>query len=112
MTLIPCGDERCDERRIRRAHPEGNAIIGLCVGRGETDPALRLAWSPPVEASNGGLFVSRGVGVHPSRRIQSYELIYVRQGCLELHEDGKHFEVNAGETLLLWPGRRHVAVCP
>lgn len=77
-----------------------------------TESALRLAWLPPVEASNGGLFVSRGVGVHPSRRIQSYELIYVRQGCLKLHEDGKQFEVNAGETLLLWPGRLHGGTSP
>ena len=72
-----------------------------------TDPALRLAFPLGLEASNGGLFVSRGVGVHPSRTIQSYELIYVRQGCLNLHEDGQQFEVNAGETLLLWPGRLH-----
>jgi quercetin dioxygenase-like cupin family protein len=72
-----------------------------------TDPALRLGFPLGLEASNGGLFVSRGVGVHPSRTIPSYELIYVRQGCLSLHEDGQQFEVNAGETLLLWPGRLH-----
>ena len=77
-----------------------------------TNSALHLAYSPLIEASNGGLFVSRGVGVHPSRRIQSYELIYVRQGCLKLHEDGRPFEVNAGETLLLWPGRLHGGTSP
>ncbi|RFU46462.1 AraC family transcriptional regulator [Paraburkholderia sp. DHOC27] len=77
-----------------------------------TESALHLAFPLGLEASNGGLFVSRGVGVHPSRTIQSYELIYVRQGALHLHEDGRHFEVNAGETLLLWPGRLHGGTSP
>lgn len=32
----------------------------------------------PVLAANGGLFVSRGIGTHPQRVIDSFELIYVR----------------------------------
>jgi AraC-like DNA-binding protein len=76
------------------------------------DPTLRLTSSLGLEASNGGLFVSRGTGVHPSRVIQSYELIYVRQGSLNLHEEGQQFEVGAGETLLLWPGRLHGGTSP
>lgn len=75
---------------------------------------LTFEWASPLglDASNGGLFVSRGTGVHPSRVIHSFELIYVRQGALELHEAGRHFEVSAGETLLLWPGRLHGGTAP
>jgi AraC-like DNA-binding protein len=76
------------------------------------NPTLQLLSSPGLVASNGGLFVSRGTGVHPSRVIQSYELIYVRQGMLNLHEEGRQFDVAAGETLLLWPGRLHGGTSP
>jgi len=60
-----------------------------------------------VAASNAGLFVSRGMGRHPDRVIDTWELIFVRCGVLGLAEAGRAFEVSAGETLLLWPGRRH-----
>ncbi|RKP55725.1 AraC family transcriptional regulator [Pararobbsia silviterrae] len=76
------------------------------------EPTLEWACPLGLEASNGGLFVSRGTGVHPSRVIYSYELIYVKQGTLELHEEGREFEVGAGETLLLWPGRLHGGTKP
>ena len=61
----------------------------------------------PVRASNGGLFLSRGIGRHPDRIIDSYELIYVRTGCLAIGEAGAVYELAAGEALILYPGRRH-----
>ncbi len=61
----------------------------------------------PVVALNGGLFVSRGKGTHPARVIDSYELIFVRSGVLELFEEERRFRLGPGETLVLWPGRRH-----
>jgi AraC-like DNA-binding protein len=77
------------------------------------DPSI-FEWSSRLglDASNGGLFVSRGEGVHPSRIIPSYELIYVKHGTLHLHELGVPYEVSAGETLLLWPGRQHGGTAP
>ncbi len=54
-----------------------------------------------------GLFVSRSPGRHPSRRLPSFEIIFVRAGVLEIQEEEKKFTVRAGETLLLWAGRRH-----
>lgn len=60
-----------------------------------------------VEVLNGGLFVSRGEGVHRTRRIDSYELIFVRRGCLAMWEEKTDFEIHAGQTLILWPGRKH-----
>lgn len=63
-------------------------------------------------ASNGGLFVSPGHGIHPDRTIDSYELIFVRSGCLGIEEEGREFSIEAGRTLILWPGRRHRGTMP
>jgi AraC-like DNA-binding protein len=66
----------------------------------------------PLQASNGGFFVSRGQGTHLDRIIDSYELIFVKEGALSIQEEDRHFEVQAGETLLLWPERRHFGTAP
>jgi len=73
---------------------------------------LRLTALPPLNACNAGLFVSRGKGIHPDRVMDSYELIYVRRGILSMQEGAKQFEIHPGETLLLWPGRRHFGTRP
>jgi len=56
---------------------------------------------------NAGLFVSSGHGTHPTRIIDSYELIYVNSGVLEIFEETENFKLNAGNALILFPGRRH-----
>lgn len=61
----------------------------------------------PFIASNGGYFVSRGTGSHPHRIIDSHELIYVTSGVLSIFEEERHFELSKGNSLLLFPGRRH-----
>ncbi len=66
----------------------------------------------PVLAANGGLFVSRGIGTHPQRVIDSFELIYVKSGALSIEEEGNEFVVVQDETLILWPGRRHAGTRP
>ena len=63
-------------------------------------------------ASNGGLFVSRGIGTHPTRVITTFELIFVKSGVLSIREGDTHFEVQPNETLLLWPGREHGGTAP
>ena len=60
-----------------------------------------------VRMLNAGRFVSRGRGRHGTRVIDSYELIYVDAGKLEMFEAGQTFRLSAGEWLLLRPGRRH-----
>ncbi len=60
-----------------------------------------------VHAFNGGYFISRGIGGHPVRVIDSYEIIYVTRGRLKMFEDGVDYEVGSGECLLLYPGRKH-----
>lgn len=68
---------------------------------------LPLSLGFPIRAQNAGLFVSRGQGMHPTRTIDSHELIFVRTGTLGMFEEQRRFTVRAGETLHLWPGRRH-----
>jgi AraC-like DNA-binding protein len=73
---------------------------------------LQLSAKIGLKVLNGGLFVSAGRGSHPERVIDSYELIFVRKGALAIAESSRRFDVSAGQTLLLWPGRRHGGVTP
>jgi len=68
---------------------------------------LTLAPAASISVENGGLFVSRGSGIHPRRKIDSFELIFVTDGKLSMQEEDKKFEVEAGQSLLLWPNRLH-----
>ncbi|EGC8620323.1 helix-turn-helix domain-containing protein [Salmonella enterica] len=71
---------------------------------------LELSMTLPIKVQNGGLFISRGIGRHPARRLQSWEIIFVEKGCLKIQEEECVFCVDAGESLLLWPHRRHIGV--
>lgn len=73
---------------------------------------LPLNIVPEVHAENAGLFVSPGFGIHPSRVIESFELIVVHQGRLHIEEAGVPFHLDAGQTLILWPGRPHCGILP
>ncbi len=75
-------------------------------------PALNLTIPHCLVAHNAGLFVSSGFGIHPNRVIDSHELIFVRSGRLGMTEGEQTFIVSEGETLLLWPGRRHWGTLP
>jgi AraC-like DNA-binding protein len=59
-----------------------------------------------------GWFVSRGHGAHPTRVIDSWELIHVLRGSLHLFEEDKSYLLAPGDALLLEPGRRHGAASP
>lgn len=71
---------------------------------------LNLSITLPIKVQNGGLFISRGVGRHPARTLRSWEAIFVEKGTLTIQEEDRVFHVPAGDSLLLWPGRRHVGV--
>src|SRR5687767_1998063 len=64
----------------------------------------------PIYVENGGLFISPGHGAHPDRVIKSFELILVRSGTLTMEEAGRNLSASTGETILLFPGRRHRGV--
>ena len=71
------------------------------------DASLLLETSCQIRSQNAGLFVSRGLGTHPSRIITSFELILVKQGRLDIWEAERTFSLDAGQTLLLHPNRQH-----
>ena len=60
----------------------------------------------------GGYFISRGIGKHPERVIDFYELIFVTSGSLVIYEGNEIFELTAGNSLLLCPGIKHGGVEP
>jgi AraC-like DNA-binding protein len=66
----------------------------------------------PIKAINGGLFISRGIGKHPERIIDTYELIYVRSGNLGISEEDTNYEVYEGQSLILYPGHKHGGIQP
>lgn len=72
-----------------------------------TSPERSISFRRAPRGGVGGLFVSPGYGRHPDRVIDSWEIIFVRAGCLHIEEAGIGFSVNAGETLVLAPHRRH-----
>jgi AraC-like DNA-binding protein len=59
------------------------------------------------EALNAGLFISPGRGRHPSRVIESHELVFVKSGVLGISEAGCGYRLGSGESLLLEAGLRH-----
>ena len=65
-----------------------------------------------IEARHGGLFISPGKWTHLTRQIDSFEIILVREGIVKIFEENKHFNVNPGELLLLFPGRKHGGIEP
>ncbi|WKZ91297.1 AraC family transcriptional regulator [Chimaeribacter arupi] len=73
---------------------------------------LNLMFTLPVRVQNAGRFISRGIGTHPTRRLDSFELIYVERGQLALREETQAFYIPAGSSLLLWPGRQHSGIGP
>jgi AraC-like DNA-binding protein len=66
----------------------------------------------PLKAQNAGLFISRGEAMHPTRIIDSHELIFVKQGELDMWEEDQVFHLEAGNTLHLWPGKQHGSTKP
>jgi AraC-like DNA-binding protein len=74
--------------------------------------ALTVTESPTITALGGGLFVSRGIGTHARRVIDSAELIFLAKGTLEMEENGVPFSLVAGQSLILFPTREHAGLAP
>jgi len=72
-----------------------------------SEQILKLSTGCPIQSQNAGLFISRGQGTHPTRVIDSHELILVKSGRLDLWEEEQSFVLDAGQTLILFPSRRH-----
>jgi AraC-like DNA-binding protein len=65
-----------------------------------------------VECKNAGVFRPRNYAKYPARRLALYQLIFVKQGHLNIAEENRAYEVGPNQTILLWPGRRHYGTKP
>jgi len=74
--------------------------------------AFKLKTVSTIEPLNAGLAISRGVGIHPDRVIDSHELIFMQKGELGMEEDGRSFLVQPRQSLVLLAGRRHFGTKP
>jgi AraC-like DNA-binding protein len=73
---------------------------------------ISIAVPDSIEALNAGLFVSPGFGTHAVRIIDSWELLFVTQGHLDLFEGNRPLHVQRNQALLLCPGIRHGGLLP
>ena len=55
----------------------------------------------------GGRFSSRGEWKHPSRTIDSHELIFVLQGTVSIFVDDRTYKLTPGQMLHIRPGSAH-----
>ncbi|BCM89830.1 HTH-type transcriptional activator Btr [Abditibacteriota bacterium] len=86
--------------------------VSYCMKNGFASHSLMENLLPiggllPLNTQKAGIMISRGKGRHIERIANYFVLIVVREGVLYIEEEGKEFEVRAGHSLLLWPGRRH-----
>lgn len=70
---------------------------------------LELSITLPIKVQNGGLFISR-YWASSSRASAIVGNYICGKGCLKIQEEECVFCVEAGESLLLWPHRRHIGV--
>jgi len=77
------------------------------VEAGELDMTLMIHEGILPKALNGGLFMSAGVGRHPRRCIDSFEIIFMRSGRLVIQEAERQFTLGVNDALLLYPNRQH-----
>lgn len=56
---------------------------------------------------SAGLFVSDGEWIHPTRIIDSYELIFVVKGTLYIEEGGSSYTLSENESIFLRPNIKH-----
>ena len=54
-----------------------------------------------------GLFISNGKGRHLTRTMENHELFFVKSGVLHIREGNRHFQVEAGQYLILHKNVEH-----
>lgn len=60
-----------------------------------------------IEPLQAGFFISPGQWQHSTRQIDSFELILVHDGTVNMFEEEQTFSAQPGEMLILFPGRTH-----
>lgn len=54
-----------------------------------------------------GEFISRENWIHPVRIIDTYELIFVLDGCVHIKEDNEKYDIAKNECIILEPNKKH-----
>ena len=54
-----------------------------------------------------GEFRSDAEWIHPTRKIESYELIFVKEGTVYINEGGANYTLRVGDMILLEPNVIH-----
>ena len=99
MLQISTGEARGDDVGIYRP---------LWKGRTQAmGTPLELSGSLSINAFAAGLRIARETDRHLDRVLDFFVLLFVQDGLLPIQEEEHRFEVEAGQALLLWPGRRH-----
>lgn len=78
----------------------------------ESAGKLTVSMVLPVECKSAGMFTPRNYAKYPSRKLEYFQLIFVRSGRFYIAEEGRSFEVGPNEAILLWPGRVHHGTRP
>lgn len=60
-----------------------------------------------VAYKHGGLFTSEAAWIHSTRSIDTYEIIVVTKGTVYIREEDTQYVLQAGDYLVLYPGRIH-----
>jgi AraC-like DNA-binding protein len=68
---------------------------------------LDISEVPRIKYISSGKFVSDDEWIHPRRIIDSYEIIYVVEGCVYIQEEDKVYTLKTGEILILQPYKTH-----
>ena len=54
-----------------------------------------------------GLFTTDEIWIHPERREETYEIMYVVKGTVHIEEESEHHSLGKGELIILRPGVFH-----
>lgn len=68
---------------------------------------FNFCYTPFIEPCQSGQFISSDTWIHPRTTLDTYELILVTEGHVQMFEEKQKFGVHKGETLLLYPGKSH-----
>lgn len=73
---------------------------------------MKIGLHLPLLPYNAGLFVCSGKGTHPTRTINSCEIIFTVSGELGMFEENLKFDLIPNETLFLEAGKKHGGTRP
>ncbi|MFA6294277.1 MAG: AraC family transcriptional regulator [Victivallales bacterium] len=73
---------------------------------------MKIEFHLPLLPYNAGLFISSGKGIHPTRTVNSCEIIFNVAGRLGMFEGNRKFDLLPNETLFLEAGKKHGGTRP